>query len=62
MLESWRPEDIKCCSQSELNVLCDELRNIIYDTVTECGGHLASNLGAVEPTVAAVLRIRFSQG
>ena len=52
MLESWRPEDIKRCSKSELNVLCDELRNIIYDTVTECGGHLASNLGAVEPTVA----------
>ena len=29
MLESWRPEDIKRCSKSELNVLCDELRNII---------------------------------
>ena len=52
MLEKWRPEDIKRCSKSELNVLCDELRNVIYDTVTECGGHLASNLGAVEPTVA----------
>ena len=52
MLESWRPERIKNCTRSELNVLCDELRSVIYETVTECGGHLASNLGAVEPTVA----------
>ena len=52
MLESWRPEQIKNCTRSELNVLCDELRSVIYETVTECGGHLASNLGAVEPTVA----------
>ncbi len=52
MLEKWNPGDIKKCSRSELNVLCDELRSVIYETVTECGGHLASNLGAVEPTVA----------
>lgn len=38
MLESWRPEQIKNCTRSELNVLCDELRSVIYETVTECGG------------------------
>lgn len=52
MLEKWKPQDIKQCSRSELNVLCDEVRNVIYETVMQCGGHLASNLGAVEPTVA----------
>ncbi len=52
MLEKLRPEEIKNYTRSELNVLCDELRSVIYETVTKCGGHLASNLGAVEPTVA----------
>ncbi len=52
MLETWLPEQIKRCTKSELNVLCDEIRSTIYDTVTRCGGHLASNLGAVESTVA----------
>ena len=52
MLERIHNEDIKKFTRSELNVLCDELRNVIKDTVLECGGHLASNLGAVESTVA----------
>ena len=52
MLEKMTPEQIKECSKSELNVLCDEIRTTIYDTVTKCGGHLASNLGSVESTVA----------
>ena len=52
MLERIRPEQIHNCTRNELNVLCDELRRVIYDTVTACGGHLASNLGSVESTVA----------
>ena len=52
MLEKIPPEGIKLCTKNELNVLCDELRSIIFDTVTRCGGHLASNLGSVESTVA----------
>ena len=52
MLEELTPAKIKTCSRSELNVICDELRRVIYDTVTKCGGHLASNLGSVESTVA----------
>ncbi len=52
MLKNLTPEKIKKLSKSQLNVLCDELRVIIYDTVTRCGGHLASNLGSVESTVA----------
>ena len=52
MLKNLQPEMVKKYSKNELNVLCDELRSTIYDTVTCCGGHLASNLGAVESTVA----------
>ena len=52
MLKEWIPEQIKKCNKNQLNVLCDELRSTIYDTVMKCGGHLASNLGSVESTVA----------
>lgn len=52
MLEKLLPENIKNYTRSQLNVLCDELRTTIYDTVMRCGGHLASNLGSVESTVA----------
>ncbi len=52
MLEKLKPQDIKKCSKEQLNVLCDEIRAVIYKTVMQCGGHLASNLGAVESTVA----------
>ncbi|MBQ8374626.1 MAG: 1-deoxy-D-xylulose-5-phosphate synthase [Clostridia bacterium] len=52
MLERIHCENIKEYSRNQLNVLCDELRNVIYSTVMQCGGHLASNLGAVESTLA----------
>lgn len=46
------PEDIKHLSQDELNILCGELRQYILESVSKTGGHLASNLGVVELTVA----------
>ena len=46
------PQDIKKMELKELRELCGEIRNIIIDTVSENGGHLASNLGIVETTVA----------
>ncbi len=52
MLKKLRPETVKGYTRNQLNVLCDELRSTIYETVMQCGGHLASNLGAVESTVA----------
>lgn len=52
MLEKLQTQSIKSCTKSDLNVLCDELRSVIYNTVMQCGGHLASNLGSVESTVA----------
>ena len=47
-----RASDIKKLNIEQLRVLCDELRDEIIDKVSETGGHLASNLGAVELTVA----------
>ncbi|MBQ8685107.1 MAG: 1-deoxy-D-xylulose-5-phosphate synthase [Clostridia bacterium] len=52
MLKKLQNASIKNCTRNELNVVCDELRRVIYETVMQCGGHLASNLGAVESTVA----------
>lgn len=45
-------EDLKKLNISELSVLCDEIRHELIRTVSENGGHLASNLGVVELTVA----------
>jgi len=45
-------KDIKQLSIDELNILSNEIRKIIIDTVSVTGGHLASNLGAVELTLA----------
>ena len=46
------PSDLKNLNDSEIAQLCDELRAFIVETVTVTGGHLGSNLGAVELTVA----------
>lgn len=46
------PKDIKGLSDDELTQLCAEIRQYLIDTVSKTGGHLASNLGVVELTVA----------
>ena len=46
------PADLKKLSIKELKQLCEELRAEIINVVSEHGGHLASNLGVVELTVA----------
>ncbi|MGQ9647348.1 MAG: 1-deoxy-D-xylulose-5-phosphate synthase [Thermodesulfobacteriota bacterium] len=46
------PFDIKKLDMEELETLCSELRQEIIATVSKNGGHLASNLGVVELTVA----------
>ncbi len=51
-MKNLLPTEVKRYSKEQLNALCEELRNTIYETVTECGGHLSSNLGAIESTVA----------
>lgn len=44
--------DIKKIPQEMLPQLCEELRGVILETVSENGGHLASSLGAVELIIA----------
>jgi 1-deoxy-D-xylulose-5-phosphate synthase len=46
------PEDIKGLGAKELNELADEIRVTIIEAVAKSGGHLASNLGVVELSVA----------
>lgn len=47
-----KPSDLKNFNIDELSLLCEEIRELIVDTVSKRGGHLASSLGAVELTVA----------
>lgn len=46
------PQDIKNLSYGELEILAKEIRKEIVNTVSKRGGHLASNLGVVELTMA----------
>lgn len=46
------PEDVKAIPDGELNDLAAEVREQLISTVSKTGGHLASNLGVVELTIA----------
>ena len=47
-----QPRDLKRLSSAQIQQLCGEIRQFLLDSVSKTGGHLASNLGAVELTVA----------
>lgn len=46
------PADVKNLSRDELEKLSAEIRKVLIETVSKTGGHLASNLGVVELTLA----------
>jgi len=46
------PEDIKHLSFDDLHILSNEIRDLIIEVVSRNGGHLSSNLGVVELTLA----------
>ena len=46
------PEFLKSMSEKELESLSHEIRNFLIENISKTGGHLASNLGVVELTVA----------
>lgn len=46
------PDDLKTLDRRDLPQLAEEIRNEIICVVAKCGGHLASNLGVVELTIA----------
>ena len=47
-----QPSDLRTLSRAQLPVLADELRQYLLDSVSRTGGHLSSNLGTVELTIA----------
>lgn len=46
------PDDVKNVSVKDLDTLAEEVRQELIETVSKTGGHLASNLGVVELTIA----------
>ena len=46
------PTDLKALSAKEIKPLCEEIRTYLIEQISENGGHLASNLGVVELTLA----------
>ena len=49
------PEDIKKLTKQELDILSQEIRDFLVGKISMTGGHLASNLGVVELTMAIYL-------
>ena len=47
-----KENDIKNLTPKELDVLRQEIREFLIEKISELGGHLASNLGTVELTMA----------
>ena len=46
------PSDLRLLTDDQLVELAEEIRTFIVDAVTKTGGHLGSNLGVVELTIA----------
>ena len=51
------PSDLKKLNIDELNILSKEVRELIINTTSKNGGHLASSLGVVELTIALLLSL-----
>ena len=54
-----QPNDIKNLSEEEIKALPGEIREFLIDHLSKTGGHLASNLGTVELTIALHLLMDF---
>ena len=46
------PSDLRKYNVDDLKLIADELRQYILESVSKTGGHLSSNLGTVELTIA----------
>lgn len=44
--------DIKNLTEEEIDILRDEIRTFLIESIAKTGGHLASNLGVIELTMA----------
>ena len=55
------PNDIKKLSIQELNLLAIDIRNFLIENISKTGGHLSSNLGIVELTIALLNNYDFTK-
>ncbi len=55
------PEDLKKLSADELKALSVELREFLIEKISHTGGHLASNLGVVELTIALLMSFQLPE-
>ena len=60
-MKEFEGKTLQSYTKDELVCLCDRLRDTIRETVLQCGGHLSSNLGAVESTVALFYTFDFTK-
>ncbi len=56
-----KPNDIKALTMAECEQLADEIRQFLIQSISETGGHLASNLGTVELTIALHRMLNFPE-
>ena len=56
-----KPNDVKALNISECEMLAEEIRQFLVDSLSETGRHLASNLGVVELTIALHRVLEFPQ-
>ena len=56
-----KPNDVKSLTLSECDQLAEEIRDFLIHSLSETGGHLASNLGVVELTIALHQLLEFPQ-
>ena len=56
-----KPNDVKALNITECEMLAEEIRQFLVDSLSETGGHLASNLGVVELTIALHRVLEFPQ-
>ncbi len=56
-----QPEDVKKLTAEELSILASEIRQMIIEVVAKNGGHLSSNLGVVELTIALHRLLNFEK-
>lgn len=56
-----KPDDIKKLTTEEMGILAQEIREYILNNVSKSGGHLASNLGIVELTIALLNNFNFDK-
>ena len=55
------PKEIKDLDEKELEILAEDLREFLIESVSNTGGHFASNLGVIDLTVALFKNFDFSE-